>query len=534
MSVDINSTYPDVRKDVIAYSVWALPWILVAAIGAVAFFWDGLISLGSAWSRPEYSYGPLVPVITAYLTLREIHRRPVLPDNGSRAVGLIVFAISIQIGLVGNLVEIPDVITYGFILYVGAVILLLAGTREGFRFWPGWLHLIFMLPLPQFIYLHVSTQLQIISSNLGVSVIQLANIPVFLDGNVIDLGVYKLQVAEACSGLRYMFPLFSFGWLVAVLYNGPKWHKVVIFFSTIPVTILMNSIRIGVIGILVNEFGISQAEGFMHFFEGWIIFIACTLILYGEAWLLSRFFLLGSPRPSSVLWLDFEGLWEPLKKVPAIKAGRAFVAASALILVAGSFWQLAPSAEAQSVPRLPLGIFPLQIGQWEGQASILDKDIERVLGADDYLLADYRNEGEQVNLLMTFYRSQTKGEGIHSPEICLPGGGWEVSSWQQAEIPLQDGAQKNVSVNRAIIQRGLERQLVYFWFEQRGRQLTNDFEVKFLSMWDTVNAGRSDGGLVRLVTPIGQTESVAKAEKRLNLFLQKIMPELPSYFPELH
>ncbi len=104
--------------------------------------------------------------------------------------------------------------------------------------------------------------------------------PVFLEGNIIDLGVYKLQVAEACSGLRYLFPILSFSYLFAILYRGPVWHKAVLLLSAAPLTVFMNSFRIGVIGVLVNQYGIEQAEGFLHFFEGWVIFIACISVLF--------------------------------------------------------------------------------------------------------------------------------------------------------------------------------------------------------------------------------------------------------------
>ncbi|HKJ60400.1 MAG TPA: VPLPA-CTERM-specific exosortase XrtD, partial [Hyphomicrobiales bacterium] len=456
------------------------------------------------------------------------------PDEGSRLVGLAVVFVGLLVGLVGNLTRIPDIITYGFILLIGGLILVLAGTREGFRFWPGWLHLIFMLPLPQFIYLTVSTKLQILSSILGVSLIQFANIPVLLDGNVIDLGVYKLQVAEACSGLRYLFPLFSFGWLIAVLYSGPNWHRVVIFVSTVPVTILMNSFRIGVIGILVNEFGISQAEGFLHFFEGWVIFISCTVILYIEAWLLWRFFTFGTPRTSFVLRFDSEGILRPLRQFVSARANVAFIGASIFVLLAGLAWQLQPAATVASVPRLPLGVFPMQIGEWGGTATYLDAEIERVLAADDYLVANYNFDNDQISLLMTYYKSQTQGTGIHSPEVCLPGGGWEVSRWEQVSVARRNSSPvSTIRLNRAIIQNGLARQLVYYWFEERGKETPNDFEAKFLSMWDTVVSGRSDGGLVRLITPIGTAESVESAEGRLNGFLQQVLPVLPKYFPPI-
>jgi exosortase len=98
-----------------------------------------------------------------------------------------------------------------------------------------------MIPLPTFLYQGLSAQMQLISSQIGVAIIRLFNISVFLEGNVIDLGNYKLQVAEACNGLRYLFPLMALGFIAAYLFKGALWKRAVIFLSTIPITILMNS-----------------------------------------------------------------------------------------------------------------------------------------------------------------------------------------------------------------------------------------------------------------------------------------------------
>jgi exosortase/archaeosortase family protein len=101
-----------------------------------------------------------------------------------------------------------------------------------------------MLPLPGVLYFKLNTWLQLISSELGVFFLQLANVPVFLEGNIIDLGVLRLHVAEACSGLRYLFPILSFSYIFAVLYRGPMWHKAVLLISAAPITVFMNSVRI--------------------------------------------------------------------------------------------------------------------------------------------------------------------------------------------------------------------------------------------------------------------------------------------------
>src|SRR5262249_17036081 len=99
---------------------------------------------------------------------------------------------------------------------------------------------------------------------------------------------YKLEVAEACSGLRYLFPLMSVGAIMAYLINGKAWLRVLVFVSTIPMTVVMNSFRIGVIGVLVDRYGIGQATRVLHFFEGWAVFMLCLALLTFEAWALLR------------------------------------------------------------------------------------------------------------------------------------------------------------------------------------------------------------------------------------------------------
>ena len=114
------------------------------------------------------------------------------------------------------------------------------------------------------------------------------NIPVFLEGNIIDLGGYRLQVVEACSGLNYLFPLMSLGFIIAYFYQAAFWKRLFIVLVTIPITVLMNSIRITLVGVSVNYGGISLAEGILHDFEGWIIFILSVAILFVIIWLFEQ------------------------------------------------------------------------------------------------------------------------------------------------------------------------------------------------------------------------------------------------------
>jgi exosortase D (VPLPA-CTERM-specific) len=509
------------------------PALLAGAAAAAALtFWNGIVSLVDAWSVPEYSHGPIIPLISTMLFLRELRViPPAAAAPGASWPGVVVVLCALALGVFGDLVKIADLVTYAMILWVAGVVLTIFGWRRGRLFWPSVLHLAFMLPLPNFLYWKVSVFLQGVSSEIGVWLVAAAGVPVYLDGNIIDLGVYKLQVAEACSGLRYLFPMLSFSYTFAVLYQGPVWHKLALLASAAPITVAMNSFRIGVIGVLVDQRGIEHAEGFLHAFEGWVIFIACVAILIGLAILLQR--TSARPKPiSEVLDVDFAGLGAQAARAFDVRPTAALAGVAAATLAAGLAWSAVPAREEVAPPpRSAFVAFPGEIGDWAGRRQSLDAQTERVLGADDYLSMTFRADAETapVDLFVAFYRRQTAGDGIHSPEVCIPAGGWEVSGWSTRATTL--GADVPLTVNRAIIQKGLERQLVYYWFEQRGRRFTNDFAAKAATVADALALGRTDGGLVRLVTPIEPIEGEEKADERLERFLAALGPMLPRYLP---
>ena len=511
-----------------------LLWLLIAVVGGALFYWTGLVSLIVAWDRPEYSHGYFIPLIAGYLLLRKTRDLDLHGDDSGSSIGFAFVVVGLAVGLLGNLAQIADIITYGFLCCVAGFILVLAGTRQGLKLWAPWLYLAFMLPLPQFIYLPLSIRLQLLSSEIGVAIVALLGVPVFLDGNIIDLGRYKLQVAEACSGLRYLFPLMSIGFLFAALYRGPIWHKCVLFIVTIPITVLMNSVRIGVIGYLVDRYGIEQADGALHFFEGWIVFIACVAILLAIALLLHRFAASGAAG-GAMLDIDTKGLGAQFMRIRNIGASKSLIAASLLVLAAGLAWQLAPAKGSTKPDRLRLAEMPQKVGDWQEAARpSLDPQMERVLAADDYFLADYRNtsSGQVVNFFAAYYHSLTGGgAGIHSPEVCIPSAGWEVSQWRPVDVNFRTASGETLRVNRAIIQKGTERMLVYYWFEQRGRHLTSDYAVKLFTVWDSITRGRSDGAMVRIVTPVANNEDIGKADERLTHFLSAIFKVLPRHLP---
>jgi exosortase D (VPLPA-CTERM-specific) len=534
--MSMTSARPTSAAPLWGFATPGILWFLIAVIGAAFFFRDGLDALLEAWAQPEYSHGPLIPLLSGLLFLRQLKEIPINQElPRSRWAGLAVIALSLALASLGKLSNISDIVAYGIIVWVYGILLVSFGWRLGWLLWPPVLHLVYMLPLPGTIYYKFSAWLQLVSSELGVWFLRILNVPVFLEGNIIDLGVYKLHVAEACSGLRYLFPILSFSYIFAVLYRGPMWHKAVLLISAAPITVLMNSVRIAVAGYIVNHYGIEWVEGFTHFFEGWVIFLICIVILFG----LARIMLMLQPKKMSLaeaLDLETEGLAAQAGRIRLIEASPAMIAAAVMTFALSLAFVAMPSRSADApIVRDGFHMFPRQLGDWQqvGPPDILDASVAQTLGADDYHGVQLANASAaaQVGLFMAWYADQSQG-GVHSPEICLPGGGWEIAWLERSDLTERLGADRPFNLNRAIIQKGETRMMVYYWFQQRERRIAWDISAKFWLMMDGITTGRTDGALIRLTTPIMPGESDADAEARLFEVLQTLEEPLPRFIPE--
>lgn len=514
---------------------WGIFWLLVALIGAGIFFSDGINALLTAWQLPEYSHGPLIPVLSGFLFLRQLKEYPPQPGPKSdRWPGVAVIFMALVLGVLGTLSRIDDLVAYGLILWVGGMLLVSFGWNTGKHFWPGVLHLVYMLPLPGVIYYKVTTYLQFVASELGVVFLRLLDIPVFLDGNIIDLGVTKLHVAEACSGLRYMFPIMSFSYIFAALYRGPMWHKATLLLAAVPIAIVMNSVRIAVAGIIVQYYGDEWLQGFTHFFEGWVIFLICIILLFLLAWVL-LFFRRDELSLTDALDLDTDGLATQAMRINLVQPSKAMITSTVAILVCVAGLLAMPNRGAEAPDRETFVTFPRSFEEWKqvGSRELLSLAVEQNLGADDYHQVTFVKPGESsaVGLFMAWYDDQSDG-GVHSPEVCLPGAGWEIAWIERVDVASKIGEDRPFELNRAIIQKGETRMMVYYWFQQKDRRIARDYEAKFWLMVDGVRTGRTDGALVRLTTLIKQDESEAEADARLTEMLMSIQDPLPRFIPQ--
>ena len=208
----------------------------------------------------------------------------------------------------------------------------------------------------------------------------------------------------------------------AYFFTGAFWKKAIIFLSSIPITILMNSFRIGIIGIMVEYWGIEMAEGFLHDFEGWAVFMSCIAILIVEMWLLAK---IGKDKLPlrEAFGLDFPEPAPDDAKIVYRDIPKSFYASLLIVaIVAASVFAL-PEREEIIPDRKQYAEFPLKFEGWAGRTGYIEQLILDTLKLSDYVMTDYRGEdGGSVNFYSAYYDSQKKGASAHSPSSCIPGG----------------------------------------------------------------------------------------------------------------
>ena len=181
------------------------------------------------------------------------------------------------------------------------------------------------------------------------------------------------------------------------------------------------------------------------------------------------------------------------------------------------------------VPHQPLHDLSYSLGKWSGQESPLSERIVQAVSVSDYTNRFYFAGGlAPVQLYVGYYGSQKSGDTIHSPKNCLPGAGWDPVHSGFTTISVAGG--RKIVVNDYVIQQDQNRQLVFYWYQGRGRVVASEYAGKFWMVADAISRNRTDGALVRLVTPINDSEASARA--RLVGFAQDLFPQLDEIIPK--
>ncbi|MBS3805301.1 MAG: VPLPA-CTERM-specific exosortase XrtD [Oleiphilaceae bacterium] len=508
------------------------PAILLALGMLALMLQSGLIEV---WiESDEYSHGPLVLMVLGYLVYGKRDSFPVCQTPLGWpvvALALVPFALF----LTGAASDIGQFQKQSVWLFLVLIVYAAGGRPLLIALAAPLLIALMTIPLPNKLEMALTSQLQLISSQVGVWFIRQFGGVVHLQGNVIDMGSIKLLVDEACSGLRYLYPLMGLGGIAAYVFQGPLWAKWALFLVTVPITIFMNSFRIAVTGLLVENNGVAHTEGFLHFFEGWIVFVAALIALA----LFARLLLALQKQPRDFLdsfSVDPTGHQKHSStglskgRIPRYRY-RAVLSVLVIILCAAL---IAPAFSLRSEvqpERTPLSEFPLRLGNWGAQQHRLPLLVEEVAGATDYYYADFTSAGKgAVNLYLSYYNTQRQGRIPHSPVVCMPGDGWTIASLKTASI--ETGVDRPFAVNRLVITKGDRTLLAYYWLKQGDRSFRQDTLARLDLVRSSILDNRTDGGLIRLVAELVPGETLAELDERLIGFTSELAPILASFIPD--
>jgi exosortase D (VPLPA-CTERM-specific) len=479
------------------------------------------------WEFEDYNHCYLVPLIVLYLIWekRDAFRDVALAPSWKGVVPVGMGVVLFWLGELGG--EYYTLYLSSWLVLVGMV-WIYTGWRKLKTVGFALCFLIAMFPFPGFINGNLTFKLKLISSQLGVFMLQFFGQSAYREGNVIDLGFTRLQVVDACSGLRFFLPLVILGILLAYYLRAAWWKRMLLILATLPLTVFTNSLRIASVGILYKFIGPRAADGFIHDFSGWFMFMVSLGMLLGLMWCLKRIF----PEPARV---DAAASLNP--DLPTGIVSRRvsllysiLLALPALVMLGGTAVIARNVDFREKVPmRRPFADFPVQAGEWLGTRQTMEKVYLDTLDLTDYVMVDFRNDSsnQQISFYVAYNDSQSKGKSSHSPATCLPGSGWEFKNPGATRVELSGGAAINVM--RAVMEKNGQQQLVYYWFPQRGRVLHNLFELKLYVFWDALTMRRTDGALVRINTPVADPANPGEADARLQGFVKEILPVLDGY-----
>ncbi len=472
------------------------------------------------WADDNYSHGLLVPFVIAYAVWHRSGRLKTAADDSGGILGWCMMGFAGVMLLGGSLASVLVVQRLSLVLMLAGVIVCYFGTRVLRLLSMPFLLLLLAVPIPQLLFNKIAFPLQLAASRVADVTIRMFGIAAERTGNVIEIPsrgtgeMVSLEVVEACSGIRSLMTLITISLLlgyftgdgreanhddqVSPIRDPDVQRTALLMAAAVPVALLTNAGRVVGTGMIAHFFGPEAVEGWWHDISGSLVFLTALLVLFGSNIVLKRILPVQSVEVAdSVSFPDtiFSGHSNHAQKT---------VAVFLTIVICGIFVNWFQYRGELHAGRRPLHEIPARLGSWEQRNPDIrfDPETEKVLRASDYVMRDYYGPGKRLNLYVGYYASQRFGATYHSPLSCLPGTGWEMSDPQPVTLDTPGG--RRVTAMRYIVSRGEHKEYLIYWYQGRGRTSASEYQDRLYTSFDSVLRRRSDGGMVRVMTPFGK------------------------------
>lgn len=496
---------------------------------SIILLWTGLSFVFGSWARPEYSQGLLSALIFVLLFLRQLGltQGDVFRDRHHWGT---VFVLIVALFLAGTTAFFSLGAWSGlavFLVVCAVAICVLRGSHVA-KFLPAALVLLTTLPLSESAFLQLQNSLQRITAIGSVQLSQIFGLPAALENNIIDVGGVYLIVAQACSGFSYILPLLSFAATLAAVSRYDRWVNITVVLMAAPIAIGMNVIRVTIIIVTVNLLeDHSQVEGFAHFLEGWLIFIASVGVLFGLAFGLTR--LSGDKKPFADQFdLDFAPIFEGARRGWRISTVQLFPPVIYLALVAS----ITLSFAGLWVAPTPHTVAAQDGGNYGPWYIVRNTSSEMTLpkGKMDQALSQVLVRDAPYGVVR--YDRLARGREFLEPtlptQFLADAPDWEVEHLEYVSLPQEAGGEIPDRVAALTIVRGFSRQLVYFWYQGRCGTYPDLTSARIGATCNSTDSATAAKGWVRLSTRLSAEPGAEEvATRRLISVVNEISAVVP-------
>jgi len=508
-------------------------WRALTAGGLVllAFFYcyAGVLSaLAKQWrSNDVYSYGFLIPLISAYLIW--IHRDKFMHVEPSPNYlgGIVVLLSGMAMFIAGNLGSITVAPELSLPVTIAGIVLFLFGMRVLKMLLFPISYLLLMIPMWEIITDRLHYPMQLFSATLGATLLQFVGVPVHRDATYIMLPNITLEVARECSGVNYLIAVVAIGIPLAYLFLRGWGRKCLLLCWGILIAVLGNGVRVALIG-LFSYHGIgNNIHGPLHIFQGLSVAVVGYGALFSGLWVLTK----NQPDiPQSNMIQNTHRFEQSIARKDTFnrltEARSMGVVLCALILVSSKLFLTVYYPEPVELKN-HLNTFPVEIGEWTGQdVPPLYKGFQE-LAVDHELSRMYRKKtGETLWFYIGYFDDQNQGKKLVSYKT-------EELFLDTTKTEVRLGGNHEIEVNKKVIMHNRQQgNLMLFWYEINGRIVSNKFMAKFYTAWDAITRKRTNGAVIMLMSDVNGREAVQEVFSKNEEFIQEIAPLLENYLPK--
>jgi len=489
---------------------------LLSVVFVLSYFSAFSLLVNTWLSRDDYSHGFLVPLISFYfvwMKRHELQRIPIIPNLPG---GLLISIVGSCMLLVGGISSVAIIQQLSILVIIPGMVLLLLGKDflKALALPLG--YLILMVPVLDIVLNRIQWPFQLFSAILSTKLLNLINIPVFRSVNFLELPNITLEIAEVCSGVKYLVSIVAIGIPLAYFTQKLWWRRILVLSTAVLIGILVNGFRVALIGIWAYNGG-EVVHGPLHIFQGLFVSVVGFIFLFLTVYVFSKIFPLDNQETKSR-----QNILSGKFSYDAKQFNRAWLCA---IIVLSSLTVYLYTYSPKEIPlKRDLTQLPLNVGQWKGRQLPKRDMLLEAPGADVNVARVYRSaSGREIMFYLGYFETQKQEKELISYKL-----GKLYRNVEEMEILAN--VQK-IRVNKTIFNEDRNKYLALYWYDLNGRIVANRYMAKLVSAFYGLINNRTNGAIVVLYGKLSGTSDEAKLIEDEKDFAQQLFPLLVNFLP---